>query len=425
MSSEDPETPEDGDGEDPADGEEAVPPAVFEERLDEAAEGIEAAATESDLDDAAERLEEIEADIEDATLASDTDEQQEDGEDPAEQLHDRIGNLRDSIESQRGPYAAEVLDELDSAEETITTTEWTEEGLADIGTAVQQFVETTGEALGESLTVDTGNGETIATGVSDVSAAIEAAGLDPDRDGETIAVLLEGAEELSDALEEAQVFGDLEIREQLKRMGFYDVLTPRNRTDFPPEWNAIKIYESRGEPEPILTALDKLDSDFMQDNILDALEHFAPAEAFDAVQGLAKRRNKQPVRILGRIGDERACEMLEGFLGGGDVELEKTALWALGCIGAERSTGPVAERLVADNPEVRSAAARSLGLLGDTRAIDPLADSLAGDDDERVRASAAWALNQIGTRRALEAVAGYADDRSYLVQAEAEKAAGV
>ncbi len=423
MSSEDPETPDDSGDEGPDDGETTVPPAAFEERLDEAAAAIEAAETEAALDDTGATLDGIEADLADATLAA-TAGQDGDGDDPETALRDRIDELRESVESKRGPYVETVIDELDSARETITTTEWTDEGLGDVGAAAQRFVETAGETLGEPCTVDTGNAETITTGLSDVSAVIEDAGLHPDEDEAAIATLLSGAESLTDALDDAQVFGDLEIREQLSRMGFYDVLTPRNRTDFPPEWNAIKLYESRGEAEPILTALEKLDSEFMQDNILDALEHFAPEAAFEDVQALAKRRNKQPVRILGRIGDERACEMLEGFLGGGDVELEKTALWALGCIGGERSTEPVAQRLVADSAEVRSAAARSLGLLGDTRAIDPLADRLAADDDERVRASAAWSLTQIGTARALDAVAEYADDRSYLVQTEAEQATG-
>jgi len=418
MSSEDPETPGDGDGEG------VVSPAALKQRLDGAAETIEAAETEADLDDAEALLEGIEADLADVTAPAGGDEtDEEDG--PEAPLRNRLDELRDSIETQRGPYAEEVAEELDSLVQTIQTTEWTEEGLLDVGSAVERYVETVEETLGRSFTVDTGNSETIVTGLSDVSAAIEATELHPDEDEDAIATLLAGAADLDDALEDAQVFGDLEIREQLRRMGFYDVLTPRNRVDFPPEWNAVKIYASRGEAEPILTALDKLDSDFMQDNILDALEQFAPPEAVEEIQALAKRRNKQPVRILGRIGDDRACEMLEGFLGGRDIELEKTTLWALGCIGSPESTEPVAQRLAADNPEVRSAAARALGLLGDSRAIDPLVDRLAGDDDNRVRASAAWALNQIGTERALAAVADYADDRSYLVQAEAQKAAGV
>ena len=40
-----------------------------------------------------------------------------------------------------------------------------------------------------------------------------------------------------------------------------------------------------------------------------------------------------------------------------------------------------------------------------------------------VRAAAAWALRQIGTEAALEAAAAYTDERSYLVQHEADLAA--
>jgi len=417
-----PETPDTEDGTEPS--EEPVPAAAFEERLDEVADTVEEAETEADLDAVEETLDAIEDDLEGATLESDDGAEDEEG-DPKEPLTDRIEELREGIEEQRGPYAEDVTDELGTAEGTITTSEWTEEGRADVAAAVQRFVETVGETLDESFTVDTEDSEAIAAGLSEVSVAIEEADLHPDQNADTIATLLEGAGDLTDSLEGAQVFDDLEVREQLRRLGFYDVLDPNNRRDFPPEWNAIKLYEARGEVEPILTALDKLDSDFMQDNVLDALEHIAPEEAFEDVQALAQRRNIQPVRVLGRIGDERACEMLHGFLGGGDVALEKTTLWALGCIGSEESTEPVAQRLAADNPEVRSAAARALGLLGDTRAIDPLAERLADDDDERVRGSAAWALNQIGTERALDAVTDYDDDRSYLVQAEAEKAASV
>lgn len=425
---EDPDTPDADDEAETGDESEIVPGEEFETRLDEVDDALDDAATEADLDAVEGTLDSVEADLEDATVESDSDaddDDEGDEEDPTEELSDRIDGLRDSIEEQRGPYAEDVTDALGSIEGTITTSEWTEEGRADVAGAVESFVETAGETLGQSFTVDLQDSETIASGLSEVATSIEEAGLHPDEDADAIARLLDGTAELEDALDEAQVFGDLEVREQLERRGFYDVLEPQNRRDFPPEWNAIKLYEARGEVEPILMALDMLDSDFMQDNVLDALEHIAPEEAFEEVQALAKRRNQQPVRVLGRIGDDRACDMLHGFLGGGDVALEKTTLWSLGCIGSEESTEPVAQRLAADNAEVRSAAARSLGLIGDTRAIEPLSERLAADDDERVRGSAAWALNQIGTRRALDAVAEYTDDRSYLVQAEAEKAARV
>jgi HEAT repeat protein len=62
-------------------------------------------------------------------------------------------------------------------------------------------------------------------------------------------------------------------------------------------------------------------------------------------------------------------------------------------------------------------------MIGDTRAVDPLADTLDSDPADRVRASAAWALRQIGTERALDVVREYDDDRAPLVQAEAERVA--
>jgi len=410
----------DADAEDPA---EFDSPETFTKRLDDAEAALGAAATEPDLDDVEETLGGIGADLDDAEFhVPEPDDEDEEPEDPRDDLEDRLSDLRTDLEEQRGPYVEDVTDVLEDAETTVTTGEWTERGEGEAAEAVAAFFATAGDVLGESFDLDAEESGAVADTLGDVRETIGARPLDPDDDADAIATLLDAAETLTGDLEDAQVWSDLEVREQLRRQGFYDVLGPENRKDFPPEWNAIRIYEAEGEPEPILTALEKLGSEFMEENALDALEHIAPEEAFDAIHGLAKRRNKQPVRILGRIGDERACETLADFLGGGDVALEKTSLRALGAIGSEDSTEPVAQRLAADNPEVRSAAARALGLIGDTRAIEPLAERLAEDDADEVRASAAWALNRIGTERALAAAAEYADDRSYIVQTEAEKA---
>lgn len=421
------DTDDAGDATDAGD-EEAVSPDVFEQRLDDVAEAVETAETEGDLDAVDETLDAVEADLDDATLSGEDD----DDDDPREDLEDRLGDLRDEVEEKRGPYVEDITDVLGTAEGTIQTSEWTEEGETEVATAVAAFFETAKETLDESFELAGDPPESVVAedvtaekAAADLSAASETIGetdLDPDDDAEAIATLLEAADTLTDALDDAQVFDDLEVREQLERLGFYDVLTPETRMDYPPEWNAVKLYEARGEIEPILTAFEKLDSDFMQENILDALEHLGSAEAFDEVHALAKRRSTHPVRVLGRMGDERACGTLEGFLGGRDVALEKESLRALGAIGSEDSTEPVAQRLAAENPEVRTAAARSLGLIGDTRAIEPLADLLDGDETEQVRASAAWALTQIGTERALDVVAEHQDDRSYLVQEMARSA---
>ncbi len=407
-------------------------PAEFDSRLDDAAELVENADTEPDLDEADETLDEIEADLEAATLPTPEpevgeDEDPEDVEppDPKEEYEDRISSLRDDIEEQRGPYVEDVVSDIGSASTTITSSEWTTEGDEEVAEAVATFLSSVSDTLDDSFD-STGSGpEEAAAELDDAAERIGEMPLDPDDDADTIATLLEQTDTLSADLDAATLWSDLEVREQLRRQGFYDVLDPNVSKDFPPELSAINVYEAQGEVEPLLSALDSFGSDFMEENVLDALEHLAPAEAFDPVHALAQRRNKQPVRILGRIGDEDACDTLEDFLGGGDVELEKITLRALGMIGADRSTDPVAQRLLADSREIRSSAARALGLIGDTRAIDPLKDVLAEDDADEVRASAAWALNQIGTERALDVAAEYADDRSYLVQAEAEKAEGV
>ncbi len=417
------ETPEDGEQPDAV---EPADPSTFESRLDEAETQIEKAQTEDDLDDADALLDTIEADLEEAVFPDpETDEEDEDEEDPKAEFEDRISDLRDAVDEQRGPYVEDITAVLDDAESTITTSAWTEKGEGEVIDAVERYFETASETLGESFGFDGDTLEEVAEALSGLRETIGATELDPDDDAEEIADLLDGAETLTSDLDDAQVWNDLEIREQLRRQGFYDVLEPNVTKDFPPELSAIYVYEDQGEVEPILSALEKFDSDFMEENILDTLEHLAPEEAYEPVHQLAQRRNKQPIRILGRIGDERACDTLENFLGGGDVSLEKVTLRALGAIGSDDSTEAVAQRLAADNREIRSVAARALGMIGDTRAIEPLGELLAEDEANEVRASAAWALNQIGTEKALETAAGYADDRSFLVQIEAEKATGV
>ena len=407
------------------DGADAERPALdadaMEARLEEAAETLAAAETEADLDAVAEQLDAVEAALEAADLPEPDD---EDEESPEDRVGERLSALRDDVAEARGPYVEDVTAALEDAAETLTDAEWTEDGEAAAVAAVETLLGTVNEAADLDLAAD---GETPADAAEDlatVGETVSGLGLDPDDDAETVAELVAAAETLEADLEAAEVWDDLTVREQLDAQGFYDVLDPKNRKDFPPEWNAVKLYEQAGDVEPILLALEAFESDFMEENALDALEHIAPKAAFEPVHDRAQRRDYQAVRILGRIGDERACETLEDFLGGGDIKLERVTLHALGAIGSTDSTQAVANRLVADSADVRSAAARALGTIGDTRAIDPLADVLAEDDADEVRASAAWALNQVGTERALEVAADYTDDRSYIVQAEAEKAAG-
>jgi len=405
-----------------ADEETALSADTLEARLNDVESTLEAAETEATLDEVEEDLNAIEADLEAADLPE-PDEEDEDAEDPRAELEDRVADLRDQLEDERGPYVEDVVEVVEEASATVADTRWTEDGRPDVAAAIEAYLSETGDHLDADLSAPDEGLETLADALDQAEATVAESGLHPDDDAETIAALIETADTLTDDLEAAEEWGDLTVREQLSAEGFYDVLESENRKDFPAEWNAIKIYEQQGEVEPILKSLDTFDSDFMEENALDALWRMGPEEAFDEMHQRAQKRNKMPVKILGKIGDDRACETLHDFIDGdGDAALQKITLRSLGEIGSEESTQPVANRLDADSYEVRSAAARALGLLGDTRAIEPLADVLADDEADEVRASAAWALNQIGTERALDVVSEYADDRAYIVQAEAEKA---
>jgi len=416
-----------GDDETDADDGEAIELSVeeLESRLDDAADALDAAETEADLDAAEATLDEF-ADTLDAADLPEPGEDDEDAEDPAEALDSRLGDLRDDLESQRGPYAEDVVDIVESAEGAVTDSEWTGDGTDDAHAAVVTFLDAAADYVDHGA--DAGDAlDSAAEALGTAAAAVGDAGFDPDEDADAIAGLLAAAETLEADLDAAEVWDDLTVREKLDAKGFYDVLTNENRKDFPAEWNAAKIHAEEGNVELVAEAFELMGSEFMEENIVDIFYRLGrdAQPAFDVMHGKAQRREQGPVAVLGKMGDERATETLHDFIDGdGDPALQRTTLRALGAIGSPESVQPVANRLAADNPDVRSAAARALGLLGDTRAVDPLADRLAGDDSDSVRASAAWALRQIGTERALEEAAQYTDDRSYIVQAEAEKAAG-
>ncbi len=420
MSNGDDADGEDAGGEDADTTEAEAQIADFEQRLDNAADALDAADTEDDLDEVEETLDGIADDIEEADLPEPED---DDEEDPAEALNDRLSELRDDLDDQRGPYVEDVTAAIGDAESTLGDTRWTESGEPDAVAAATEFADTVAEILDEDVSVDSDDADGATEDVAAIREHVGDTDLDPDEDADTIAGLLDAVDDFEDGLDAAEEWSDLTVHEQLDVEGFYDVLEPENRRDFPAEWNAIRLYEKAGEVEPILRALDTFGSDYMEENALDALEHIAPEEAFEQVHSMVNRRNRHPIRVLGRIGDERACETLHDFLDGGDKKLEMDTLRALGSIGSEESTQPVANRLAADDSEIRSVAARALGMIGDTRAIEPLADVLEDDDANEVRASAAWALNQIGTERALDIVAEYDDDHSYIVQHEARDAA--
>ncbi|WP_435179108.1 HEAT repeat domain-containing protein [Halorussus sp. AFM4] len=410
--------------EEPETEETAVEPTIGEEELeaelDAAEEDLEAAETEADLDAVEAELDDIEADLERADLPE-PDEDDEDAEDPRERFEDRLADLRSDLEEARGPYAEDVVEDVTAAGTTVEDTEWTDTGREELADVVDEFLVAVEEILGTDVDATVSPAvEDLVDALEEAAVVVGEAGLDPDDDAETIAELVEAAADLEAGVEDAEEWDDLETREKLQAQGFYEAL--EHRKDYPPEWHALKVWEKRGRADMILLGLENFQSNFMEEHCLEALERMGHPDALDAMVERAGRRDEAAIRILGKIGSEEGLDAVLDYVDS-DPGLAKPALKAAGEIGSEEATQPVADRLAADDASVRSQAARALGLIGDTRAIDPLADVLADDEADEVRASAAWALNQIGTERALEAVRPYADDRAYLVQVEAEKAA--
>ncbi|WP_339103970.1 HEAT repeat domain-containing protein [Haloterrigena salinisoli] len=440
----DDEAAEDG-ADEPADEEpepvdlEAIREALerFEDDVESLESDLEAAETEDDLDVVEAEIESFRDEFDDIEIPDppetdeDEDEDEEDEVTPEEELQERydeiesdVSDLESDLEDQRGPYGEDVVSEINGVSGTITGTRWTEEGNAELIEAVDDFLDDLNELLGTSVTLSNEGEEVpdqLDATLDRAVEAVEDAALDADDDAETIAGLLEATDDLESDVDDATEWTDLEIREQLRREGYYDVLD--HVKDFPPEWHALKVHEKRGNVDQILLAYETFDSDYMEEHCLEALERMGPEEAMEPMIQKAGRRDQAAMRILGKIGiaDDEVVEALVDYVDS-NPNLQRPAFRALGEIGAEDAVEPIAQQLVADEPDVRSWAARALGLIGDTRAIEPLADVLAEDDQDRVRASAAWALNQIGTEDALEIVAEYGDDRAYLVQAEAEKA---
>ena len=404
----------------PAEGADAIA-----ERLDTAADALADAETEADLDDVATTLDDIEADLAETDLPE-PDEDDEEAEDPAADLEDRIADLRDDLESARGPYAEDVTDVVEDANTTIESTRWTETGVEDLHDAVAAFVDAVDDTLAETVDPELGEEtDSLVAALDAASETVAAADLDPDEDADSIAELVEAADALSAGVEDAEAYDDLSVREKLRVEGFYDVLGTKHK-DFPPEWSALKEWEKHDDVEMVLLLLDLMgDSDFMERHCIESLERMANPDCVDAMLERAERRDQDAIRVIGKTGhaSEEVLDTFHEFVDG-DPSLQVVVLRALGELGSSESTQPVADQLAAEEARVRSQAARALGMLGDPRAVDPLGDVLADEEEtENVRASAAWALVQIGTRDALTTAAEYADDRSYVVQSEAERAA--
>ncbi|RKD97518.1 hypothetical protein ATJ93_0506 [Halopiger aswanensis] len=127
---------------------------------------LEAAETEDDLDVVEADIEEFRADLEEIEIPEPPEEEDEDEDDeesepaPEEQLQETydeiesdVSDLEDDLEDKRGPYAEDVIGEIDGVSGTITGTRWAEEGDEELIDATEAFLADLNDLLGTSVTL--------------------------------------------------------------------------------------------------------------------------------------------------------------------------------------------------------------------------------------------------------------------------------
>ncbi len=117
---------------------------------------------------------------------------------------------------------------------------------------------------------------------------------------------------------------------------------------------------------------------------------------------------KNAARKLGAIRDKRAVKPLIDTLGVADLAVRSEVAYALGELGDKRAVEPLIDALDETDVAVRCGAAHALGELRDERATTSLIFLLSDnrwDFDVRVCDVAVYALENIGTPEALDAVA--------------------
>ncbi|MFP4218507.1 MAG: HEAT repeat domain-containing protein, partial [Salinarchaeum sp.] len=186
---------------------------------------LDAAETEADLDDVESRLVTVADDL-DALKATVEDETDDDADDDdagvdIDALADDLDTLEADLEKQRGPYVSDVETTLVGAADAVEDRDLTDQGLQ----TVQSAVADTRVSLSLEVSppeIDTAEETAIVSHIQALAAAAGERDLDPDADANRIASMLGTAESLVEAVEDAEVWSDLTVRQQLDRKGFYD-----------------------------------------------------------------------------------------------------------------------------------------------------------------------------------------------------------
>ena len=114
----------------------------------------------------------------------------------------------------------------------------------------------------------------------------------------------------------------------------------------------------------------------------------------------------QGILSLGLLRDARALPSLIDHLAAtADPAVRQIIVWAMGCIGGSTAVAELTRllTLLTEHPAVRGAAAEQLGMIGNRTAVPVLLAALQ-DPETEVRFWSAYALGQLGVKRAIPAL---------------------
>jgi len=163
----------------------------------------------------------------------------------------------------------------------------------------------------------------------------------------------------------------------------------------------IDLLQAAGEKESLYFPAwyDPVYCENIVTAVVDALIQYNSAAVDPLIDLLGGSHNDMQrraiVRVLAKVGDERALESLLLLLQDSDQVTRRWAVTGLGKLADVRAVEPLMTALKDSDSVVRENAAEALGLLGDPRAIDALL-TLRKDPDMLVRDTVKEALHQLG-----------------------------
>ena len=205
----------------------------------------------------------------------------------------------------------------------------------------------------------------------------------------------------------------------------------------------LSMSKGAGLPEELLPTILRLymwnDNKTVRDSAKLLFDKYAPEE----IQAKVKENWKPNYRTLS-VTDNKFPEAMRQFLiafesqnnfsiialeplikalGNKSVRVRKNRAYALGNIGDKRAVEPLIKALEYKDRDVRRSAIYALEKIGDKRAVEPLIKALE-DEDEGVCRKAAIALGSIGDKRAVEPLIKALEDGVWTVRHDAAKALG-